>query len=67
MEPRLRKIFGSKSKRFYLEAEQANFDFRGNTTEENNEKFYTTLGHGVYGRVFIYMLPIIIILAMILF
>ena len=66
MEPRLRKIFGSKRKRFYLDAEQANFDFRRNT-EENNEKSYTTLGHGVYGRVFIYMLPIIIILAMILF
>ena len=66
MEPRLRKIFGSKRKRFYLEAEQANFDFRGNT-EENNEKSYTTSGHGVYGRVFIYMLPLIIILAMILF
>ena len=66
MEPRLRKIFGSKRKRFFLEAEQANFDFRGNT-EENNEKSYTTLGHGVYGRVFIYMLPIIIIIAMILY
>ena len=66
MEPTLRKIFGSKRKRFYLEAEQANFDFRGNT-EETNEKSYTTSGHGVYGRVFIYMLPIIIILAMILF
>ena len=66
MEPTLRKIFGSKRKRFYLEAEQANFDFRGNT-EENNEKSYTTLGHGVYGRVFIYMLPIIIIIVMILF
>ena len=66
MEPRLRKIFGSKRKRFLLDAEQANFDFRGNT-EENNEKSYTTSGHGVYGRVFIYMLPIIIILAMILF
>ena len=66
MEPRLRKIFGSKRKRFYLEAEQANFDFRGNT-EENNEKSYTTSGHGVYGRVFIYMLPIIIIIVMILF
>ena len=66
MEPRLRKIFGSKRKRFYLDAEQANFDFRRNT-EENNEKSYTTLGHGVYGRVFIYMLPIIIIIAVILF
>lgn len=66
MEPRLRKIFGSKRKRFYLDAEQANFDFRRNT-EENTEKSYTTLGHGVYGRVFIYMLPIIIIIAVILF
>ena len=60
MEPRLRKIFGSKRKRFYLDAEQANFDFRRNT-EESTEKSYATLGHGVYGRVFIYMLPIIII------
>ena len=66
MEPRLRKIFGSKRRRFFLDAEQANFDFRGHT-EDNNEKSYTTLGHGVYGRVFIYMLPIIIIIAIILY
>ena len=64
MEPSLKKLFGQKRKRFSLEAEQANFDFRGKR-QENGDKPYLTVGHGVYGRVFIYMLPIIIIFALI--
>ena len=63
MEPDLRKIFGPKRKRFSLEAEHANFDFRGG--QEHGERSFITTGHGVYGRAFIYLLPFIIIFALI--
>ena len=60
----MKRIFGHRRKRFSLEAEHANFDFRGKT-QETEDKPFLTVGHGVYGRVFIYMLPILILFALI--
>ena len=64
MEPGIRKIFGTKRKRFSLEAERANFDFR-EKNQENDDKTFITVSHGVYGRVFVYKLQIISIFALI--
>ena len=64
MEARLRRLFGQKRKRFSLQAEHANFDFRGKV-QENGDKIFFSFGHQIYGSVLVYMLPIIIIFAII--